>query len=194
MGALALPGKLAFRAWVTWRGADAAGSTRASVPPQEMRRNGEPNASSTITITATNATGRRITLLARRYQAPPASGSSRVRSALAAALWLARACRARARRSGRMRSAFTRGPSAASSAGSTVTAASTSTSTVATPPYPIERRKTSGNSIRLASAVATVMPDTATVRPAVAMVRATAASTESCLPSSSRNRLTMNRP
>ncbi len=69
-----------------------------------------------------------------------------------------------------------------------------STSTVATPPYPIERRKVSGNSIRLARAVATVMPETATVRPAVATVRATASSTVGWARSSSRNRLTRNRP
>ncbi len=76
----------------------------------------------------------------------------------------------------------------------TVSAATMSTSTVATPPYPIERRKFSGNSIRLASAVATVIPETATVRPAVATVRATASSTERWLCSSSRNLLTRNSP
>ncbi len=48
--------------------------------------------------------------------------------------------------------------------------------------------------MRLASATATVMPDTATVRPAVATVAATASAVVSCRCSSSRNRLTMNRP
>ena len=75
-----------------------------------------------------------------------------------------------------------------------MSAASTSTATVATPPYPIERRKSSGNSIRLVRATATVTPETATVRPAVATVRATACSTVGWRCSSSRNRVTMNSP
>jgi hypothetical protein len=74
----------------------------------------------------------------------------------------------------RTASALIRLPSTASSAGSTVSAAITSTATVATPPYPIERRKTGWNSMRLLSARATVTPETSTVRPAVATVRATA--------------------
>ena len=93
-----------------------------------------------------------------------------------------------------MRSALTRWPSTASSAGSTVSAASVSTATVATPPYPIDRKKVSGKSIRLVSATATVTPETATVRPAVATVRATAASTVGWRCSSSRNLVTMKRP
>jgi hypothetical protein len=117
-----------------------------------------------------------MTLCASRYQAPLAS-SRTGRSTLR-----------------RMRSAFTLGPRTASSAGSTVSAASMSTATVATPPKPIERRKSSGNSIRLVSASATVMPETATVRPAVATVRATACSTVGWRRSSSRNLVTMNSP
>ena len=57
-----------------------------------------------------------MTLRASRYQAPLVSG---------------RAARCTERR---MRSAFTLGPRTASSAGSTVSAASMSTATVATPP------------------------------------------------------------
>lgn len=94
----------------------------------------------------------------------------------------------------RIRSALTRWPRTARSAGSTMSAASTSTATVATPPYPIERKKSSGNSIRLVRATATVTPETATVRPAVATVRATACSTVGWRCSSSRNRVTMNNP
>jgi hypothetical protein len=120
--------------------------------------------------------GRRMTLRASRYQPPDVSSGRR---------------RATERRT---RSALTRGPSTASSAGSTVSAASMSTTTVATPPYPIDRRNTSGKSMRLASATATVTPDTATVRPAVAMVLASAASVEPDLRSSSRNRPTTNSP
>ena len=88
----------------------------ASVPPQVTRRNGEPSASSTTTIGTAYSTGRRMTLLASRYQAPcpsPTGGRRTVR---------------------RIRSAFTLGPSTASSAGRMVSAASMSTSTVATPP------------------------------------------------------------
>ena len=49
--------------------------------------------------------------------------------------------------------------------------------------------------MRLASARATVTPDTATVRPAVATVRASACSTVvGWSASSSRNRATMNSP
>ncbi len=58
----------------------------------------------------------------------------------------------------------------------------------------MDRRNISGNSIRLASARATVTPDTATVRPAVATVLAKAASVVGWTESSSRNRATMNRP
>ena len=52
----------------------------------------------------------------------------------------------------------------------------------------------SGNSIRLASTMATVTPETRMVRPAVATVRATASSTVPGLCSSSRNRVTRNSP
>ena len=121
-------------------------------------------------------TGLRMTLCASRYHAPLASS-------------LTGRCTER-----RMRSALTRWPRTASSAGSTVSAASTSTATVATPPYPIERRKSSGNSMRLVSAAATVMPDTATVRPAVATVLATACSTVGWRCSSSRNLVTTKSP
>lgn len=99
----------------TCRTVELAGSTVESVPPQEIFRNGAPSASSTTTITLAKATGRRITLCARRYQAPPSS--------FGAAPTLLRT-----------RSALTRWPSTASSAGSTVTAAMTTTATVATPP------------------------------------------------------------
>ena len=52
----------------------------------------------------------------------------------------------------------------------------------------------SGKSMRLASTMATVIPDTRTVRPAVATVRATASCTVLCLCNSSRNRVTRNSP
>ena len=48
--------------------------------------------------------------------------------------------------------------------------------------------------MRLARATATVMPETAIVRPAVATVAASASAVLSWRCSSSRNRLTMNRP
>src|ERR1700683_1064007 len=52
---------------------EAAGSDLASVPPQEMRRNGAPRASSAMVITVTYTTGRRMTDWASRYHAPFAS-------------------------------------------------------------------------------------------------------------------------
>ena len=63
-----------------------------------------------------------MTLRAMRYQAPLASSAG----ANGTPRWLPR--------EPRMRSALTRGPSTASSAGMTVSAASMSTTTVATPP------------------------------------------------------------
>jgi hypothetical protein len=95
---------------------------------------------------------------------------------------------------GRTDSESTFGPSIASSAGSSVRAATMATRTALIPPKPIDRRKTCGKISRPASAIATVTPETATVRPAVAMVRASAVSVSGCLRISSRNRLTMNRP
>ena len=67
-------------------------------------------------MTTTNAAGLRITLPASRYQPPAASPVLGRRTDL------------------RTRRALTRGPSTASNAGSTVSAATMSTSTVATPP------------------------------------------------------------
>ena len=88
----------------------------ASTPPQTTFRNGEPRASSSTTIGTAYSSGRRMTLCASRYQ-PPLSSAAGGR------------CTER-----RIRSEFTFGPRTASSAGSTVSAASMSTSTVATPP------------------------------------------------------------
>ena len=116
IGAVGLPGKSVFSASVTMRGAAPAGSTVASTPPQTTFRNGEARPSSTTTIGTAYRTGRRITLCASRYQPPlPSAAGGR--------------CTER-----RIRSEFTFGPSTASSAGSTMSAASMSTSTVATPP------------------------------------------------------------
>src|SRR5437899_12902617 len=70
MGAVGLPGKSRFSASVTTRGPAPAGSAVASVPPQVTRRNGEPSARSTTTIGTAYSTGRRMTLLAIRYQVP----------------------------------------------------------------------------------------------------------------------------
>ena len=86
------------------------------MPPQLICRNGAASTSSTTTIAVAYTSGLRITLAASRYQ-PPAASVVRGRPA-----------------DRRIRSALTRGPSTASRAGRTVSAASMSTSTVATPP------------------------------------------------------------
>lgn len=89
-----------------------------------------------------------------------------------------------------------RGPSTASSAGSTLSAATIATSTAAMPPKPMERRNICGNNSSPASEIATVRPEKQTVRPAVAMVRTSASSTRwgagGRAASSSRKRLTTN--
>ena len=91
-----------------------------------------------------------------------------------------------------MRSVSTRCPSTASSAGSTVSAATIATSTAAMPPNPIERRNICGKNSSEASATATVRPENATVRPAVAIVRDQRRLGVLPGASSSRNRLTTN--
>ena len=87
-----------------------------------------------------------------------------------------------------MRSESTFGPSTASSAGRTVSAASIATSTAAIPPNPIERRNTCGKNSSEPSAIATVSPENATVRPAVAIVVTSADSVSLPARTSSRNR------
>ncbi len=79
-------------------------------------------------------------------------------------------------------------PTTASSAGSTVSAATIAASTANIPPRPIERRNGCGKNVSAPSDTATVTPEKATVRPAVATERTTAScgSTPAC--SSSRNR------
>ncbi len=61
-------------------------------------------------------------------------------------------------------------PSVASSAGSSVIAASTETAGISIPPIPIERMKGSGITISESSPTATVEPDTITERPAWVIV------------------------
>ena len=53
IGAVELTGNSRFSASETCLTVEAAGRVLASVPPQEMRRNGAPSASSPIVITAT---------------------------------------------------------------------------------------------------------------------------------------------
>lgn len=53
IGSVELTGNWLSSVCDTCRTVDAAGSVRASVPPQETRRNGAPRASSAIVITVT---------------------------------------------------------------------------------------------------------------------------------------------
>ena len=187
IGPETLGGKSARSVSETTRLSVPAGSTRSSMPPNSTRRNGSDSAISSPATPTVIETGRRMTLCAIRAHAPCSSSAGR-----------AGPRRKRRRNSGRRDSESTFGPSIASRAGSSVSAASIAIRTALIPPKPIERRNTCGKITRPASEIATVTPETATVRPAVAMVRASASSTPS-FPRpfrriSSRNRLTMNRP
>ena len=89
------------------------------------------------------------------------------------------------------RSEFTRGPSTPSSAGSSVRAARTLTSTTSAPPSPIERSDMYGMIMRPSSPTTTVIPLKKMERPAVATVVSTASATAAPAASSSRKRPTM---
>ena len=133
---------------------------------------------SNAVMLAAKRPGRRMTTRASRAQAPCSSSSS-----------------SETARRRRTRNASTRGPSTASRAGSTVSAATSATRTAAIAPYPIDFRKPWLKKSSADSETATVMPENSTVRPAVTMVRPRAAATTSrVLPSariSSRKRLTI---
>ena len=92
----------------------------------------------------------------------------------------------------RTRSAFTRGPSRPSNAGSSVRAPSTLTRTTSAPPRPIERSDMYGMIMRPSRPTTTVRPLKKMERPAVATVVSTASATLRPAASSSRNRPTMN--
>ena len=79
-------------------------------------------------------------------------------------------------------------PSTASSAGSSVIAASTETAGISMPPMPIERMNGSGRTIIESRPTATVEPETITERPACVIVSTSAVSTSSPSRSSSRKR------
>ena len=79
-------------------------------------------------------------------------------------------------------------PSTASSAGSSVIAASTETAGISIPPMPIERMNGSGSTTSDSSPIATVEPETITALPAWVIVSTSAVSTSSPSRSSSRKR------
>ncbi len=91
-----------------------------------------------------------------------------------------------------MRRAFTRVPRMASSAGSSVRAASTENTTTSAPPSPIERIDMKGMLTRPRRPTTTVRPLKKMERPANSTVVTTASSTLRPARSSSRNRPTMN--
>ena len=123
--------------------------------------------------------GRRITLWASRDQPPTRSSTS--------------VPELRRTRMG-SRSASMRGPTTASRAGRTTSAATRSNRTTAIPPKPIDPRMGCGKNSSPAKAMRTVIPEKATVRPAVARVAGRALVTCPVRRISSRNRLTRNRP
>jgi hypothetical protein len=77
-------------------------------------------------------------------------------------------------------------PHRPSSAGETISDASTATIATAAPAIPIDCRKPCGNRVSVASAQATVAAEKSTVRPACAIVVAIASSTPAPRASSSR--------
>ena len=99
------------------------GSTLASTPVNLTARNGIPSTISSVEAPTAIGTGRRMTRCDRRYQKPPRSPE-------------ASRCSAAWKRFGL--SAFTRGPSAARIAGSSVSETSAAISAQITPPTPIE--------------------------------------------------------
>ena len=161
----------------TTRAVRSCGSTDASTPVNSIRRNGRPSAISATAATVAIGAGRRMTARDSRYQPP---------SCTCAASRLIATCQ-------RLRlSALTRGPSAASSAGSTVSDTNAAVSATSTPPTPIEYRNRSGNTSIAAIAAATVTEENSTVRPAVRTVARSASAVPSARPISSRKRETMN--
>ena len=88
-----------------------------------MPRNGIPSTISSVAAPAATGTGRRMIVCDRRYQKPPRSPE--------ASRWID-SCQRRGL------SAFTRGPSAARMAGSSVVATSAAISAHTSPPTPIE--------------------------------------------------------
>ncbi len=103
----------------TTRAERSVGSTLASTPVNSTRRNGSPMAISSAAVRAAIGPGRFITHCENRYQGP--------------------SCTCEASRSSdcfqRLRlSEFTRGPSTASIAGSTVSETSAAVSATSTPP------------------------------------------------------------
>ena len=107
----------------TTRAEWSRGSTLASTPVNLTPRNGSPSTISSAAAPAAIGTGRRMTRCESRYQKPPRSPE-------------ASRCSAAWKRFGL--SAFTRGPSAARIAGSSVSDTSAAISAQSTPPTPIE--------------------------------------------------------
>ena len=132
---------------------------------------------SSAAVAAAIGPGRRITACEKRYHGP---------SRTCAASRCIETCQ-------RLRlSEFTRGPSTASRAGSTVSDTTAAVSATSRPPTPIENRKRRSNTISDAIAAATVTALNATVRPAVRSVARSASLVSEPVASSSRKRETTN--
>ena len=154
------------------------GRTLALTVMNLMPANGMPTAIRAPAVIAAIGPGRRITNRDRRYQNPACAGRAS-RSA------------ARCRRLGA--SALTRGPSTASSAGSTSRARAAATNATSAPAIPIEYRNRCGKIASEAIAAATVSELNRIVRPAVCSVRVSACLPNPWVADSSRYRETMNR-
>ena len=139
------------------------GTTRSSVSPNVTRKNGTASSTRTRLTPSAYGSGRFMTRSAWPRQNFPA---------LSLGL--------------KIRPFSTRGPSTASTAGSTTIDTRAASPTTATPANANERRYGIGNSTSAASEIITVPALNATVRPAVCIVRPTATSCVAPRPSSSR--------
>ena len=151
------------------RWVEAGAAVLSSGSPSSRSVAGIANAPRPITVTSSTATGRRVTNRAHRRPAdmrPAASGSP-------------------ARRPG-IRPPRTRRPAKPSSAGSSVSAIATASTTVNAAANPIWVRNGMSTTNSPASAITTVSPANTTADPAVPTARPTASSGSSPVPSSCR--------
>ena len=160
------PAKSRSSASATVRELSPFGITEASTGVHATRSDGAAMASIRTAVAAATSAGRRITARERRYQPPWSSGRSR-----------------------RWRT-VSLPPHTANRAGEITSDPTPATTATTAPAMPIDFRKPSGKTVRVASAIATVAEEKAMVRPAVAIVVRIAARPGPWRASSSRKRVT----
>ena len=165
-------GNSARSASSTWRALAVVGSTLALTGRNLIdAKNGIPSAISATALSVAILPGRSITNRDSRYHKPDSAG---------------RASRSAARWSHPGASALTRGPSTASSAGSTDSASDAAIRATSAPAIPIEYRNRCGKIVSEAIAAATVSELKTIVRPDVSSVRRSASTPKPRITDSSR--------